>query len=324
MSFPADRGQLAQWGRNTAQANGVDLSKFQQVLTVMNFSCDSGAVGIPGDLVGHGDPQYTDLGFVCHEMGHGFGLHHSWAANPDQEYGDGFNLSTFITTTFNFPALTEGVIGWATVGLNAHNLGKLGALGPVASPTANSDYSDPLVLNALTQSPRNLAGAFTAFHLPRADGTSFTVEARRKAQWDRAIPADNVGDLQPGPDERPVLPRPAPGRVLHDRVDVEYPRSRGGRLRRAAGRRPDPDMGLGPAGRGAARGTLRPAGLPDAGRAEAVVVNPATLQQIQEPPDAQCARLPRRPGQRPQPGPTSPCSTCRSPRTHPRSTSLFR
>jgi hypothetical protein len=193
MSFPGDRWKLAQWGRDTAQANGVDLSKFKQVVTVMNFSCDSGAVGIPGDVViGHGDPRYTDPGFVCHEMGHGFGLVHSWAANPDQEYGDGFDLMSFNTTTFDFPEVVEGVIGWATVGLNAHNLEALGALGPVAGPTSSSDYSDPLVLNALTQSPRILAGAFTAFQIPQADGSVYQVEARRKAQWDRAIPADNV------------------------------------------------------------------------------------------------------------------------------------
>jgi PASTA domain len=192
MTFPGDRVKLAQWGRDTAQANGVNLSKFQHVLTVFNYSTDSGAVGVPGDVViGHGNPQYTDLGFVCHEMGHGFGLVHSWAANPDQEYGDGFDLMSFNTTTFDFPAVTEGVIGWATVGLNAHNLSQLGALGSIASPTAASDFSDPLVLNALTQIPRTLAGASLAFQIPQTDGSSFTVEARRKAQWDRAIPADN-------------------------------------------------------------------------------------------------------------------------------------
>jgi hypothetical protein len=125
-------------------------------------------------------------------MGHGFGLVHSWAANPDQEYGDGFDLMSFNTTTFDFPALTEGVIGWATVGLNVHNLSQLGALGPVAGPTTPTDYSDQTVLHALTQSPRVPAGAFLAFQIPQADGSSFTVEARRKAQWDRAIPADDI------------------------------------------------------------------------------------------------------------------------------------
>ena len=192
MSFPADRGKLAQWGRDTAQANGVDLSKFQHVVTVFNHATDGGAVGVPGDVVfGPSIPEAIDLGFVCHEMGHGFGLVHSWAANPDQEYGDGFDLMSFNTTTFDFPAVTEGVIGWGTVGLNAHNLSQLGALAPVAGPTAASDFSDPLVLNALTQIPRTLAGAFVAFQIPQADGSSFTVEARRRAQWDRGIPADN-------------------------------------------------------------------------------------------------------------------------------------
>jgi len=187
-----DRGRLAQWARDTAQANGVDLSKFHQIVAVLNYTTDSGATGEPGDVViGYVKPAPFDLGWMCHEMGHGFGLVHSWAANPDQEYGDGFDLMSFQTTTFNFPAVIDGVAGWATVGLNAHNLSQLGALAPVAGPTAASDFSDPLVLNALTQIPRTLAGAFLAFQIPQADGSSFTVEARRKAQWDRAIPADN-------------------------------------------------------------------------------------------------------------------------------------
>ena len=202
-----DRGTLAQWARDTAQANGVDLSKFQRIVAVFNYTSDSGATGIPGDVViGYVKPAPFDLGWMCHEMGHAMGLVHSWAANPDTEYGDGFDLMSFKTTTFNFNALIEGVAGLATVGLNAHNLVQLGACAPVAGPTAASDFSDPLVLNALTQIPRTLAGAFLAFQIPQADGSSFTVEARRKAQWDRAIPADNsVVINQIGTDGRSFL-----------------------------------------------------------------------------------------------------------------------
>ena len=109
------------------------------------------------------------------------------------EYGDGFDLMSYNTTTFDFPALTDGVIGWATVGLNAPNLITLeAALDRIAVPSAPRDYSDPLILNALTQSPRDLCGAYLALQIPQADGSSFTVEARRKAQWDRGLHADNI------------------------------------------------------------------------------------------------------------------------------------
>ena len=197
LTFPADRNVLTEWGREAAQANGVDLSKFKQVLTVLNYCADSGAVGAPGDVVigTNPDPQNLDLGFVCHEMGHGFGLEHSWSASagPDMEYGDGFDLMSYNTTTFDFPALTDGVIGWATVGLNAPNLITLGAaLDRIAVPSAPSDYSDQLILNALTQSPRDLSRAYLALQIPQVDGSSFTVEARRKAQWDRGLHADNI------------------------------------------------------------------------------------------------------------------------------------
>ncbi len=88
LRFPGDRAQLVQWGIDAAKANGVDLSPFKAILVVHNFGVDHGAAG-NGILIVHQNPALCEFGFICHEMGHGLGLPHSFVANPDMEYGDG-------------------------------------------------------------------------------------------------------------------------------------------------------------------------------------------------------------------------------------------
>ena len=116
-----------QWGIDAAAANGVNLGPFRSVLVVHNYGVDHGAAG-NGLLIVHQDPALCEFGFICHEMGHGHGLPHSFAANPDFEYGDGWDVMSFATTTFQFPITFNGTQGAATVGLNARNLEALGVL----------------------------------------------------------------------------------------------------------------------------------------------------------------------------------------------------
>lgn len=60
------------------------------MLVVQNFGPDHGAIGLGTDVVVvHSNPVFCEFGFICHEMGHGFGLPHSYSANPDAGYGDG-------------------------------------------------------------------------------------------------------------------------------------------------------------------------------------------------------------------------------------------
>jgi len=212
--FPGDRGKLVQWGRDAAQANGLDLSPFRSVLVVQNFGVDHGAAG-NGILIVHGNGSLCEYGFICHEMGHGFGLPHSWSANPDTVYGDGWDVMSFATTTFQFPIAFEGAAGAATVGLNGRNLEALGAVPPGRTWTPpGPDFSGAVTLDPLNQPLLGNHGDLivkippTATRPTRPTQSSYTVEFRRKAGWDQAIPqhaitireirTDGNSYLQPG------------------------------------------------------------------------------------------------------------------------------
>lgn len=196
--FPGQRGTLVQWGRDAATAAGIDLGPFRSVLVVHNYGVDHGAAG-NGIVIVHSDPALCEFGFICHEMGHGFGLPHSFSAGPDTEYGDGWDVMSFATTTFQFPISFRGSSGAATVGLNARNLLTLGVLEPSRcwSPTG-PNFSASVVMDPLNQPPVGNHGSLIATIPPsatspaRPDGSTWTVEFRHKATWDQAIPEDAV------------------------------------------------------------------------------------------------------------------------------------
>jgi hypothetical protein len=198
LHFPADRNTLVQWGIETASANGVDLARFRRTLIVQNYGVDHGAAG-NGVLIVHSDPALCEFGFICHEMGHGFGLPHSFAGDPDMEYGDGWDVMSFATTTPLFTIAFEGSAGWATVGLNARNVEALGAMPArrVWDPPGN-DFSEWVTLDPLSQPPFGNHG-FLVVKIPplattpaRPSGSTYQVEFRRRDGWDQATPQDTV------------------------------------------------------------------------------------------------------------------------------------
>lgn len=198
LTFPGDRSKVAQWGIDTARGNGVDLSRFKGIVVVLNALCDHGFAG-NAVLISHHTPGLCEFGFICHEMGHGFGLPHSWSANPDYEYGDGWDVMSFATTTFLFDCAFEGTSGSATVGLNARNLRALGAVPPGREwGPGGPDFSAAITLDPLNQEPLGNHGSLvitippTASRPPRPSGSVFTAEFRHKAGWDQAIPEDAV------------------------------------------------------------------------------------------------------------------------------------
>jgi hypothetical protein len=132
-------------------------------------------------------------------MGHGFELPHSFSANPDIEYGDGWDLMSFPTTTFQFPISFRGTQGDATVGLNARNLEALNAI-PVGRAwwQSDPDFSKRIVLDPLNQTPIGSHGFLIIKITPdatqpnRSNDSSYTIEFRRKSGWDQNITQDAV------------------------------------------------------------------------------------------------------------------------------------
>ncbi len=192
LTFPRDRGILYQWGRDAAQAAGIDLSRFRNVLVLQNRSIDHGASGT-NVLIQHGNPAVCEFAFIAHEMGHGFGLPHSLAL-PNFVYGDHWDLMSWQTSAFWFNASFQGAQGLATGGLNARNLRVMGGLPDwrVWRP-AGPDFSTAVALSPLNQPPVG-AGGFLAAQMPPVAGrdSTFSVEFRQRGGWDRAITQHTV------------------------------------------------------------------------------------------------------------------------------------
>jgi hypothetical protein len=198
LTFPGGRWQLVQGGIDAAQANGIDLSPFRTVLVVHNYGVDHGWAR-NGFVLVHQDPALCEYGFISHEMGHGHGLPHSFAASPDFEYGDSWDVMSFATTTFQFPITFNGTAGSASVGLNARNLEALGAVSAGRSWTApGTDFSSAVTLDPLSQPLQGSHGQLVGRIPPgattpaRPSESTYLVEFHRRSGWDQAIPEDSV------------------------------------------------------------------------------------------------------------------------------------
>jgi hypothetical protein len=201
MVFPGQRADLWHWGVDVATANGADLSGFFDTVVVISYLVDSGWVGPPtnGVVLHHEDPNLVEVGFSCHELGHAYGLPHSFSANPDMEYGDAWDLMSWQTSAFPFEIDYGGASGLADVGLNTRNLDALGALphNRIWTPAA-PDFSDTIVLDPLCQYPLGATNLLVVQIQPgstrpaRPSGYSYCAEYRTPAGWDQGIPQDSI------------------------------------------------------------------------------------------------------------------------------------
>src|SRR5882724_24082 len=196
------RPQVIQWGVDAALASGANVAAFRNTLVIINYKPpvhDHGATG-GNVLLLHGDPNVCEFAFLGQEMGHGIlGPSHSWAANPDSEYGDAWDIMSVATTMYPFTITFKGTQGTAAGGLNARNLEALNAIPPSRRWTpAQADFSEQITLDALHQPWVGNHGFLIAKIPPnatrptRANNSSFTIEFHHKAGWDQGIPHDAV------------------------------------------------------------------------------------------------------------------------------------
>src|SRR5947207_12297708 len=103
-TWPAARYDLMLACINAAE---VDVQPFYGIVVVVNAVIDSGSSGrrtlpLDGASKTYGlvnlDPLAWFNTFAAHEMGHGYGLPHSFSGDPTvQEYGDGWDIMSALT-----------------------------------------------------------------------------------------------------------------------------------------------------------------------------------------------------------------------------------
>lgn len=205
----ADDRALSRWDRIMrgidAARGRVDFNQFDGILVILNAQVDSGSNGratlnFDGRWKDYGlvvlDPLAWTTSWAGHEMGHGFGLPHSFAAgNPDVEYGDPWDIMSAFTfggrsATFtgrNFgesgPALTTAYrerMGWLPEDRKVwHNqIGDASRPSIRLAPLANPAAAGALMLKVFTR-----AAYVDSF---------WSVEYRRRTGWDAGVGADKV------------------------------------------------------------------------------------------------------------------------------------
>lgn len=128
--------------------------------------------------------SHVEVTFGGHEMGHAYGLGHSWRSNPDVEYGDSWDLMSAMNVAW-FPS--GGPYGPSGPSINAPTLYKLGWL-PEDRVWTRGLAGSTIRLVALNRS--DVAGPLMA-KVVTADRI-YTVEFRQRAAWDRGIQRDGV------------------------------------------------------------------------------------------------------------------------------------
>lgn len=186
------RDTFVSWGTDAAVAHGVDLSAFLATIVIFNADVDSGAAGGSRIVLGTSGADWGPS-FDCHEMGHIFGLDHSFGTSPTPcasgdgrpgAYCDRWDIMSF-GNAHTFPQRFSA----NGPGLNAPNLDKLGCIpgARIWGPT-NPNSSAQVTLAALGHPD---ASGFLMAKIP-SNGSTFTIEFRRNDRWDAGFQRDTV------------------------------------------------------------------------------------------------------------------------------------
>lgn len=179
-----------------AAATGVDLSQFFSVIAIVNVPVDSGSVNRKVLL----DPNAWNVSFAAHEMGHCYGLDHSFddtgrVYDPKSDgrpgaYGDGWDIMSAMNFGNSSPTFS-GTYGPSGPGLTTLNLEKLGWLAADRIHIWNQAAQD-IALAAVNQpQPSGALMAKVPFDDANPDHY-YAVEYRRKTGWDAGLPGDSV------------------------------------------------------------------------------------------------------------------------------------
>ncbi|MBI3950446.1 MAG: hypothetical protein HY314_08340 [Acidobacteria bacterium] len=209
-----------------AAATDVDFSQYYSVIAILNAQIDSGSAG--GRVVL--DPLAWFVSFAAHEMGHGYGLDHSFddsgvVYDPGSDgrpgaYGDGWDIMSAMTFAGSNPTFA-GRFGASGPGLNAPNLDKLGWL--AANRVVTWDGPSQTINLAALNHPEASGYLMAKVPFDAANPNHYyTVEFRRQTGWDKGIPQDTVLIHEVRPDGLFYLiranggPERLPGQTFHD------------------------------------------------------------------------------------------------------------
>jgi Transmembrane protein 131-like N-terminal len=181
----------------------VDFRPYFGIVVATNELIDSGSTGrwpftLDGQTKTYGlvnlDRGAWDNVWAAHEMGHGYGLPHSFSAEPTvQEYGDGWDIMSALTFGGRFPSFIDARLGQSGPALSGAYRDQLGWIPSSERFHLNSLGGGALInikLSALDGGPAGnprLAKVALGF-----SNHYYAVEFRMAEGWDRGIGRDAV------------------------------------------------------------------------------------------------------------------------------------
>ena len=197
----AQRQQAFDWGVAAARAANVRLDDFDHKVVVLNGGGNDHGQARGGVTFVYADATALEPTFMFHELGHEFGLDHSFSDQPTPcAFGDArpgaYCDTADIMSAMNVSSFQDALNRRSGPSLNAVSRKRLGWLHrsrirtfPPIGP------SEELTLAAVNRPDVDGYQLIQFVGTNRADATAsstYTVEFREQAGWDRGLPASNV------------------------------------------------------------------------------------------------------------------------------------